>query len=430
MTRALLRVAPHRGTTAHVSSLYPFSVNPPFAGPGICVGIDVLAGGEAFFWDPFEACAQRLATNPNCWVLGEPGNGKSALVKTLLWRMAAVYGLGDERRWLAVVDPKGEYRELAEILDLTVIRLTPGGPIRLNPLAAGPTSRGDGIAARIDRAATMVNALIATVLGRPLSAEQDAVSYAATEAAFSAGETDATLNTVAEHLLDPTPSMLRRLRQQAAEVADIARPLAFALDKLLSRELRGMFDGPSTVPLRWDGRGIVLDLSSVHADESALPLVMVAATSWLSELMAGPGPQRVQVLDEAWALLGSRQTAAYLQSCWKLGRKYGVSNIAVTHRASDLAAQADDGTSTSKIAQGLLADSATKILLRQAPDQLAAAATIFGLSEEEATAVGHLVQGRALWRVGGRGTLVHHVMTSFESELCETNQRIRPKAAA
>ena len=97
--------------------------------------------------------------------------------------------------------------------------------------------------------------------------------------------------------------------------------------------------------------------------------------------MACPGPQRLQVLDEAWALLANRHTASYLQSSFKLGRSYGVANLCITHRASDLGAQADDGTATSKIASGLLADSATKIILRQAPDQLDTAAVTFGLSD-------------------------------------------------
>ena len=144
-----------------------------------------------------------------------------------------------------------------------------------------------------------------------------------------------------------------------------------------------MFDGPSTVPLRWDGPGLVLDLSAVPLDSDALPLVMVAAAGWLQQLMACPGPQRVQVLDEAWALLGNRHTAGYLQTCFKLGRTYGTANLCITHRASDLVAQADDGSSTAKIAAGLLADSATKIILRQAPDQLDAAARHFGLTEPE-----------------------------------------------
>jgi hypothetical protein len=71
-----------------VSSIYPFSVQASFGHVGTYVGLDLLAGGAEFCWDPFDAYAAGLVTNPNGWVLGEPGNGKSALVKSLLWRWA------------------------------------------------------------------------------------------------------------------------------------------------------------------------------------------------------------------------------------------------------------------------------------------------------------------------------------------------------
>jgi hypothetical protein len=162
----------------------------------------------------------------------------------------------------------------------------------------------------------------------------------------------------------------------------------------------------------------------VPLDSDALPLVMVAAGGWLQELLACPGPQRVQVLDEAWALLATRHTAGWLQSCFKLGRTYGTANIGITHRVSDLASQADDGSATAKIAAGLLADAATKIILRQAPDQIPAAVDHVGLTPCETELIGHLTRGRALWKIAGRSALVHHLLTPAEHALCDTDARM------
>src|SRR5205085_5690274 len=117
---------------------------------------------------------------------------------------------------------------------------------------------------------------------------------------------------------------------------------------------------------------IVLDLSAVHHDPEALTLVMLCVTAWLQAVMARTdGPPRLQVLDEAWSLLASERTARYLQACWKLGRSYGVANVAIVHRLSDLRAQADDGTAAAKVAAGLLADTQTRVLFRQSSDQVA-----------------------------------------------------------
>jgi type IV secretory pathway VirB4 component len=431
MTRPSLRLAYHRGTTAHVSSLYPFSVQASFGHHGTYVGVDLLAGGAEFCWDPFDAYTSGLVTNPNGWVLGEPGNGKSALIKCLLWRQAAVYGHGDRGRWLAIADPKGEYTAVAEHLGLTTVRLSPGGTTRINPLTPGPAARYESVDKQVLRHAEMCTALVATVLERPLTQVEDTAIFAAVEHLTRSDRLDEpTLLDVARLVADPSERLSARLRRSVNDLTIDTSAVAFALDKLLSRSLRGMFDGPSTVPLRWDGPGLVLDLSVVPIDSDALPLVMVAAAGWLQQLMACPGPQRVQVIDEAWALLGNRHTAGYLQTCFKLGRTYGAANICITHRASDLVAQADDGTATAKIAAGLLADSATKIILRQAPDQLDTTVAHFGLTEPEARIVSQLTRGRALWKIGGRTALVHHLIGPAEEPMCDTDARMSDTGAA
>jgi hypothetical protein len=169
MSRPSLRLRYHRGTTAHTSSIYPFSVQGSFGHRGTYIGLDLLAGGGEFCWDPFEAYATGLVTNPNAWILGEPGNGKSALVKCLLWRQAAVYGDGEGGRWTAIADPKGEYSTLAEHLGLTTVKLSPGGNVTINPLAPGPAAEHEPEDKQILRRAEMCIALIGTVLERTLT---------------------------------------------------------------------------------------------------------------------------------------------------------------------------------------------------------------------------------------------------------------------
>ncbi len=131
------------------------------------------------------------------------------------------------------------------------------------------------------------------------------------------------------------------------------------------------------------------------------------------------------MLDEAWRLLGSQRTAQYLQTCWKLCRDYGVANVAVVHRLSDLRAQADDGTVTAKVSMGLLADTQTRVLFRQASDQLRDARALLGLNETETEVLGRLVRGRALWKVGGRTAVVQHTIAPSEATWCDTDTRMR-----
>ena len=56
--------------------------------------------------------------------MGEPGFAKSSLIKCWAAWQHCLYGAS---RWLTFTDPKGEYRPLAELLGMSVMRLAPGG---------------------------------------------------------------------------------------------------------------------------------------------------------------------------------------------------------------------------------------------------------------------------------------------------------------
>jgi hypothetical protein len=141
---------------------------------------------------------------------------------------------------------------------------------------------------------------------------------------------------------------------------------------------------------------------------------MLAATSWLAAVLRRAGDRRViQVVDEAWAAV--RHGAHHFQSSLKLARAYGASTWLVCHRPSDLTAQADDGTAAAKIAAGLLADAQTRVVFRQAPDQIPTASRLLGLGPREAAIVAQLVRGRALWRIQDHAAVVQLVLTEAES---------------
>ncbi len=82
------------------------------------IGRDLLGG--SFVYDPFALYRQGVVTNPNMVVVGQIGRGKSAFVKSYLWRQA-VFG---RRAW--VVDPKGEYGPLARAWGVAPAVAAPG----------------------------------------------------------------------------------------------------------------------------------------------------------------------------------------------------------------------------------------------------------------------------------------------------------------
>lgn len=415
-----LRAYRHRATTAHLCSAYPFLAEAGLGPRGVYLGTNVLTGGGGFAYDPFEAYAAGTLTNPNMLLAGEVGVGKSATAKVFIYRSVGVFG-----RWVAIADPKGEYLPLAEALGLDVVKLHPGGTARINPLDPGPAGLLDGPDELARRQAAMVGALLGSVLHRDLSPVEDAVLGWAIGHLARTCRATVTLADVVNVMASPTDEMAQLARTDAIDLARSVEAAIYGLGKLLDRSLRGMFDGPTTVHVDWAGPGIVIDLSAVHNDPEALTLVMIATTAWLQAVLARPdGPPRLQVLDEAWSLLGSERTSRYLQTCWKLSRAYGVANLAIVHRLSDLRSQSDDGTSASKMSMGLLADTQTRVLFRQSSDQVSEATELLGLTGPEAALLPRLAKGRALWKIGERTAVVSHVIGPSERGFCDTDARM------
>lgn len=417
-----MRLPWERGSTAQVCSIYPFSVNHPLTQRGVLIGVDMLTG-DAFCWDPFEAYTQGHVSNPNVAIFGQPGQRKSTLVKTYLSRMFSLYG---QRRWVGIADPKGEYTALADQLGLTVIRLTPGGSTRINPLAPGPAASHELPDKTAIRRADTVHDLLAAVLRRDLTPGEEAIVYTAVDVLLTGRAKEPTLADLATLLARPTAEMATQLRRSVDELPDSAADLHYALSSLLGQSLRGMFDGPSTAQLTHDTPGVVVDLSGLDPGSRAMPLVLMTATGWLQEYLVCPGPQRLQVVDELWIGAGDQHFIRHMQRCQKLGRTYGAANLQIAHKVTDAAAQTDDGRAESKIAAGLLADCDTKIILRQDAEQLDTAQRTFGLTATERTWIGSLVKGRALWLIGNhRAVVQHHLAGPTERALVDTDQRMR-----
>ncbi len=404
----------HEVTTRHLGAAYPMVAEAGLGHRGVLVGADLLGG--AFVYDPFELYAQGVVSNPNMIVLGQIGRGKSAFVKTYLWRQA-VFG---RRAW--VVDPKGEYGSLAAAWGVTPVALRPGGPVRLNPLdRAGDHPGGEGATLADRRHVDLLTSLAAACLGRDLRPrERVAVDLAL--ATVARDDKVTVLPRVVDALLAPTAAAARRIRTDQATLLEDGRDVALELRRLVHGDLRGMFDGPTSEGLDLSAPLVVLDLSALY-NSPALGVLMACATAWLQAALAGgsPGGPVLVVVDEAWAILANLGVARWLQASWKLSRAFGVSNLAVLHRLSDLSAVGASGSEQVGLAHGLLADSETRVVYAQPPGEVDRARELLGLSATEAELLPQLRRGVALWKVGRRGFLVQHLLSPEERALVDTD---------
>src|SRR5580658_3631156 len=287
-----MAIPAHEATTRHLGAVYPFLCEPGIGGSagaragrgrGVLVGRDLL--GTTFFYDPFALYRSGFLTNPNMVVIGQIGRGKSAFVKTYLWRLA-VFG---KRAW--VVDPKGEYGALARAWGVEPVALRPGGSIRLNPLDAVPSTAAVGTVDEdvARQRGELLASLSGASLGRPLlpterSALDLAVARTSSPLKGTGGAPGAvsgpTLPEVVDALLRPESDSARAVGTDVAGLAADGRQVALELRRLVAGDLRGMFDGPTSPGIRLDSALVVLDLSAVY-HSAALGILMTCATAWL-----------------------------------------------------------------------------------------------------------------------------------------------------
>src|ERR1700733_8839676 len=216
MTRLRAERPAHRCTTRHAQAVYPFVAGGSLGGRGVFVGRD--SSGGAFCYDPWVLYGDATLDDPNAIVLGKLGQGKSALVKTLLWRML----LFGRRAFVLVV--KREYGPLCRAVGVEPISLVPGGGVRLNPLASRPEEH-----AQLE----LLRAVAVTALGGPVTQiEAGALREAlrgGRDAGRGDGRGDPTLPEIAAVMFSPTGEMAARLRTSGEALAVDVRRCALAL---------------------------------------------------------------------------------------------------------------------------------------------------------------------------------------------------------
>ena len=436
----------HITSTAHLGALYPFSLQTGLGHDGVYLGTNRLTGGERFHWDLFTAYDNGLIQGPNAVISGAGAHGKSAIAKTYLYRATNLRTSG-RPRFVAVIDPKGEWISLARALGWTTLQLEPGGTTRLNPLdvATTPTTPQPDITglpphdvptdAALDFAvaqrASIAATLLAITLGRPelTATELRIITVAMRHLTIATHATERpapTLRDLLTLLADPPASMAAALDTTPADLLTSRRLLLDACAILVEHDLRGMCDGATTLNLDWSQTpGLVVDLSALLVHRKALRLVLTAVYGWLASLMySQPDKHKLNILDEAWIALEDLAIVRYLQDQWRLGRQWGCGNLLITHAMADLQSQTHDGSAQNKIAAGLLNTTSVRIFLHQQPEN-AHLLTDMGLNGTETALLEHLAPFQALWKIGPHTALIDHHIAPHEWHLANTDTAMR-----
>ena len=337
---------------------------------------------------------------------------------------------------VAVVDPEDEYARLSRAVGGTYLRLGAAG-VRLNPfdLPPGPDA--------LTRRCLFLHTLIAVLLGAPLDPASAAVLDRALLATYQQVGitadprthtrpapllTDLTRTLSADHTsananvaggIDPAADSTGAagstglVGQPAGDDdgAAVGRQLALRLAPYVTGSHRALFDGPtSTHPA---GHLVVFSLRELPDELKTVGTLLTLDAIWRRVTNPDRRRRRLVVVDEAWLLMRDPAGARFLFRLAKSARKHWCALAVLTQDASDLLGN--------ELGQAVVANAATQVLLRQAPQTIDILAAAFALSEGEKSFLLSARQGEGLLAAGVDRIAFRTVASPAEHALVTTN---------
>ena len=411
------RVQPHQATSNVLAFAYPFQAEAGLGSDGLYIGREAW-GGAGFCYDPWVLYAQKVLPNPNVFLGGVVGHGKSALAKALATR-SIPFG----RRCYVPLDTKGEWLPVADTVGGSVISIS-GGAV-LNPLDEGtrPAGLEDEEWARIvaDRRSALLVSLAETALKRDLLPVEHTALAAALVAEVAANEVPI-LPGVVERIFHPKEDVPGA---SVAQLREDGRVMGHALNRLVAGDLKGRFDGPSSVALDVNAPMVVVDGTGLGSSDELLAMVATCASSWMEAAILDPaGGQRWVVYDEGWRYMQYPALLRRMNEQWKLARALGIANMLVIHGLTDLDMVGDESSEARARALRLISDCSTQIIYRQEQGDAHVVQQRLQLNDAERDILPTLGIGEGLWRVGGRSFVVQHELTAGELALFKTDTRM------
>lgn len=421
MTAPLRSFLPaHHATSASLQSLHFFV---PDSGPRISgVPVGLLLSGEPFYFDEYEAHRAGIINGTGKLVIGKIGFGKSGHIKCDMTRKRYLRR-GERRRKKLIFDYKAEYGKVAEVHGTHLTNFDHPDPkrrLKINPL--------DPELLTPEQQHALVSTILFSATDRRISEIEDEVLAKCLRRVLSDPGINGvpTLVRLADIMRKPHEDDAKDLGISLKEMFDDGRRMSATLRALCEGDLKGIFDGPTSPELKLTNDFTAYNFRGLP--ERAKPILISCVSSFL-EAAWDRGDAAYEVDDiyfeEAWEYFRYLDFARMVRKGQKLHRMVGTNYNYVMHRLSDLSAAGNDGSETVKLAQGLLADTAIRVIFHVDETEIDAVQKLCGLSDNEAFQVMNFRQGTSLWKFGEYSLVVRHTLANvLEPDLIDTNQNM------
>jgi conjugal transfer ATP-binding protein TraC len=334
-----------------LSSIFPFVSFDLTSDKGILYGINRHNSSLVLF-DRFSL------ENYNSITFAKSGSGKSyttklEILRTLMFDTEVI-----------VIDPEREYEYLAEATGGRYFNISLNSEHHINPFDLPPIGEDESPASVLRSNIINLVGLIRIMMGG-LTPEEDAIIDRAIT------ETYALKDITAEADFSKTEPPLLSDFELVLAGMEGGESLAQRLTKYTKGTWAGFINRPTNVDM--NKKFVVFSVRDM--EDELKPIAMYIVTHYIWNTIRKDIKKRLLVIDEAWWMMKSEDTASFLLGLAKRGRKYYLGLATITQDVDDFM--------KSPYGMPIITNSSIQLLLKQSPSSIDKLQQTFNLTDEE-----------------------------------------------
>jgi conjugal transfer ATP-binding protein TraC len=377
--------------TTSLATTFPFVTSELTMDHGIMYGLN-LHNRSLVIFDRFEL------ENANAVIFAKSGAGKSYFVKLEAVRSLM---LGTE---ILIIDPEREYEDLANAVDGAYISFSQDQGNKMNPFElSGVTEEGDD---ELRMKLLALHGFFKVMFGELTNIENSILDRALILTYREKGIT-----------FDPetqtkTPPMLEDLYKVLKGMAETeAHGLARRLEKYIMGSGAGVFNEASNFEI--NNPFTVFSIRDLQ--EELKPLAMYLMLDFIWTKIRKERKRRLLIVDEAWYMMQSEDSAQFMYSIAKRARKYFLGLSTITQDVADFL--------NTDMGKAIISNSSIQMLMMQSPTAVEKLQEVFNLSDGEKNFLLNADQGQGLFFAGSNHVGIQVLSSVAEHELITSDPR-------
>jgi len=340
-----------RLNSSPLSSLFPFISFDLTSDKGILFGIN-RHNSSLILFDRFSL------ENYNSITFAKSGSGKSYAVKLEILRTL----MFDTE--VLVIDPEREYEYLAEAVGGRYFKISLNSEHHINPFDL-PIPSADESGASVLRSNTINLIGLFRIMMGGLTPEEDAIVDAAITQTYALKDitADSDFRSIEPPLMSDFELVLSGMEG--------GESLAQRLTKYTKGTWAGFINRPTNIEI--NKKLVVFSLRDM--EDELKPIAMYIIMHYIWNAIRKELKKRLLVIDEAWWMMKSEDTASFLLSLAKRGRKYYLGLATITQDVDDFM--------KSPYGVPIITNSSIQLLLKQSPTSIDRLQETFNLTDEE-----------------------------------------------